>query len=810
MSFTSHARAAIGARLRPGSGPVQTRLLAIALALLTAAPAPAAARRLRIGFVLDGPWDRNAEVLGLVRAEVQELCGGEHDVQFPPDRVLEADWTPAGVTAALERLLADPELDVVVALGVLASDRACRQAAPGKALVAPAVIDPEIQGLPRRDGTSGVHNLTYLTVPAAVQRDVRAFRELVPFERLVILSNRYIGTSLPDLETRVARLARSQGVVPTVIPVGASAGEALARLPQDAEAVYVMALLQLASTSFDSLVAGLAARRLPSFSSLGEKEVERGLLAGVSTDIFPRMARRLAVTLQRIAAGEDPGGLPTGFAAGERLTLNLETARAIGFYPTWAGMSEAVLIGEERERQGRRLTLVGVMQEAMQANRDVVAEEHLVAGGAQSVREARAVLLPQADVSGLGLLIDADRAAASFGAQAERTLSGTISATQLLFSEPALARFSAERSLQRARERQLDQTRLDAARQAGGAYLDVLRAQTLERIRKENLGLTRHHLELARLRQAVGSAGLSDVYRWESEIAINRKDAIEATATRNLAEMELNRILHQPVEAPFVAGDVTLDDAQVAPLLATTRPYLEDKISFAVLRDFLVEEALAWSPEMAALDAGLAAARRSQASATRAYYLPSLAVQAEANRLFDESGVGSGPSPFGVSQPDTDWNVGLQASFALLRGGGKRAARGRARAEVARLEVERQAAAERIEQRTRSALHRAGASYAGIREARTAAEQARRSLELVSDAYSRGAQSLIDLLDAQNARIVADQAAADAVYDFLDDFLEVQRAVGRFDFAMTAEERADLGTRLRAYAQRKGVEPRVR
>jgi outer membrane protein TolC len=213
---------------------------------------------------------------------------------------------------------------------------------------------------------------------------------------------------------------------------------------------------------------------------------------------------------------------------------------------------------------------------------------------------------------------------------------------------------------------------------------------------------------------------------------------------------------------------------------------------------------------MAALDAGLAAARRSQASATRAYYLPSLAVQAEANRLFDESGVGSGPGPLGTSPPDTDWNVGLQASFALLRGGGKRAARGRARAEVARLEVERQAAAERIEQRTRSALHRAGASYAGIREARTAAEQARRSLELVSDAYSRGARSLIDLLDAQNARIVADQAAAEAVYDFLDDFLEVQRAVGRFDFAMTGQERADLETRLRAFARRKGVEPRVR
>src|SRR5262245_41256199 len=128
-------------------------------------------RAVRIGFVLDGPWDRNDEILALMRGEISALVGAEFDVQFPDDRRLVADWTSAGAARALDELLRDPAVDLVIALGILASDRACRGGAPAKPVIAPVVIDAAIQGLPGRDGTSGVHNLTYLSVPSAVDRD---------------------------------------------------------------------------------------------------------------------------------------------------------------------------------------------------------------------------------------------------------------------------------------------------------------------------------------------------------------------------------------------------------------------------------------------------------------------------------------------------------------------------------------------------------------------------------------------------------------------------------------------------------------
>lgn len=778
----------------------------------TALAAPPAPRTTRVGFVLDGAWDRNAEILGLVQGELRELAGPEHPLEFPAAATLEADWTPGGVTSALQRLLNDDRVDLVVALGVLASDRGCKMGALPKPLVAPAVVDPRIQGIARKEGASGVHNLAYLTVPSAIERDMGAFHELVPFQRLTILLNQFVAAEMPDLARSAREAAADPGVTVTVVPVRGSAAAALAAVPADAQAVYVMPILQMSTAAMDSLIRGLNARALPTFSALGETEVARGMLAGVSPDIFPPLARRLAVVVQRILAGEEPGGISTAFSVGQHLTLNMATARAIRFQPTWADMAEATLVGDERAARGRALTLNGVLREAQTVNLDLAAAERAVAAGAQSVKSARAGLLPQADATTTGLLIDSDRAGASFGAQPERSVTSALSLTQVVYSEPALARLAIEKANQRGREGERDQTRLDIVRAAGGAYLQVLRALTLERIRQENLRLTREHLELARLRESVGSSRLSDVYRWESELATNRKAAIEANTARNLAELELNRLLHRPAEEPFRPADLGLDAPDVAVFLDLCAPYFADRLSLRRLRGFLVAEAERQTPEIARLDAGLAAARRSYTSASRALYQPSLALAGSVSRLMAEGGAGSGTPvldglPAGTlpTSDDVDWSVALKLSFPVFHGGDKRATRARAREDVAKLELQRQAAVERVDERTRAAVHNAGASFAGIREAQSAAEWARKNLDLVSEAYARGAVSFIDLLDAQNAHIVADQGAADAVYGFLDDLLEVQRAIGKFGYAMSPEERGDFSRRLRLFAEQAGA-----
>ncbi len=100
-------------------------------------------------------------------------------------------------------------------------------------------------------------------------------------------------------------------------------------------------------------------------------------------------------------------------------------------------------------------------------------------------------------------------------------------------------------------------------------------------------------------------------------------------------------------------------------------------------------------------------------------------------------------------------------------------------------------------------MNRTRASYPGISLSREAADAANRNLVLITDSYIQGIKSIIDLLDAQNQALVADQAAANAVYNFLIDLMGVQRAMGEFILFQPEEERKAWRQRAEQYLQQK-------
>lgn len=154
---------------------------------------------------------------------------------------------------------------------------------------------------------------------------------------------------------------------------------------------------------------------------------------------------------------------------------------------------------------------------------------------------------------------------------------------------------------------------------------------------------------------------------------------------------------------------------------------------------------------------------------------------------------------FPETPDDVSWRIGVNVGLPLFKGGSRLASQRKAREELGRLRKQREALAERIAQRLLSALHTAGASYASIRLTREAAEAAAKTLDVVTDAYARGAVSVLDLLDAQNADLYAERAAAIAVYQFLGDYAHVQRAVGQFDVFVGDDARQQRTERIERY-----------
>ncbi|MDH3424791.1 MAG: TolC family protein, partial [Gemmatimonadota bacterium] len=728
-------------------------------------------------FVFDGPRTANDSLVELHATEIREILRGEFDPRFPSTLTRAAEHTLASVTDVIDELLADPSVDFIVALGPLASYDLARRNELAKPSIAAFAMDPEVLGLPLIEGTSGVPNLSYVAQATELTRDFRAFREIVPFSTLTVLGNpRW--ADIPGIAERALAAAQALGIQLETIPVDRPIEEALGQIRPDAEAVYLAPLLHLTDAEWNALVTELNRRRLPTFSMLGTVEVELGVLATMRPEtFFPQVARRVALNAQQILLGAEAGSLPVFFECGERLTVNMATARAIGRFPSWQVLTEANLLNEEEEEPSRKLSLDRVAHESVEANLDLRAQDRAVSAGGEDVSLARSLLLPTVEATTTGLLIDRDRAEASFGTQAERTLSGGVSVTQLLYSEPAWANLGVQRELQQGRVHRREEVRLDVALDALITYLDVLQARALLSIERDNVLTTRANLELARLRQGVGMARAGEVLRWESQIAVDRQRVIAAESRRNMLHAALNRVLHRPLEERFgveeVAAIVTADGA-----VRTTDPHLMTSdarlVSFAsnqqawdVFRDFMVEEGLAGSPELRQLEAGISAQERAERSATHAFWAPTLALRADLDRRFSRGGAGSGGFSFqspsaGVpvlpQQDDLSWNLGLSISMPVFTGGSRFFARARANEALEQLRIEREAVAERVEQRIRTSLFTVGASYMNVGLATQAVEASREHLELVRHAYRRGAVSITEVLDAQQAALGAEQA----------------------------------------------------
>ena len=185
--------------------------------------------------------------------------------------------------------------------------------------------------------------------------------------------------------------------------------------------------------------------------------------------------------------------------------------------------------------------------------------------------------------------------------------------------------------------------------------------------------------------------------------------------------------------------------------------------------------------------------------------MPDVALSASAGNNLDRSGAGSDTS--GLMLDDESWTVALNASLPLFSGGALRSRLSRSRHALFQLELQYASLTEIVEARMRAALYQVGSSFPAIELSQDAARAAAANLELVTDAYSKGAVSVTDLIDAQDASLAAGLAAAEAEYAFLIDYMEVLRARGSYDLLLEPQKTSDWYQSIEAYFSERGVAP---
>ncbi len=855
--------------------------------ILTAAFArPVLAEPFVIGVQGDCEQSITEAILPKIKAEVEALAKGEFDVRFPASKHLSGDCSMEKSARNIDRLLNDPEVDLVITMDPGGSHLAATKPALPKPVIASFVLNSKLQKIPFREGRSGKENLTYVLITPNLKENIAFFRQLVPFKRVALID----GTPLEQkIYSRIGdsgdpKEAFFPGLtfVPVQIKTG-SVKEQLAGLNVDA--AFIGMKKSISHEEFSKIAAALIDLKIPGFTTFGKEDVENGLLAGIDkSDDEARYARRIALLVQRVLLKEKPEEFPVSFSFHEKPVINMDTARKLNLSPGFDILNQARLINQvtdegladplaapvmTKEPEPRQspvmkpavekevkvatsdgsdkmvspdatlkvtskgatvifkdeapiaasiteplsdsvtLSLQSAVQLALENNLALKSRQSETAAGAMDVKTALSYLYPQVGTGLAGVMVDEDNTSALAGVS-ERSWNIFATLNQVIYSDKALTNYKTSRHLQKALELGEQQVRLDIILETGISYLNVLNSRALARIQHENLQLIRSYLALAKNRYQAGYSGPSDVYRFQSEDALAHTNYLGALARIRQSKIHLNQILDQVLETNFVTLDLTLEDELLLISDRDTREALSisNPNAFAVFRDFYVQKGLEQSPELLAVDEQIQAQEKLLGYSKRAFWSPDVAVYGQVKNTFDRSGANSEfnfsslPDPLDdylKSPEDTYWEVGVSVTFPLYQGGAKSALKVQSLETLQQLKYTRSQLQNQVAENIRLALHAAGASYPSIALARAGSQASMENLKLVQDAYSQGAVSIVNLLDAQNAALVAKEMAENAFYDFMIDYLNVERASGQFSLLMSSEERQAWVEEFRRY-----------
>lgn len=731
---------------------------------------------INIALIIDGQSEWTQSLTQSIERELSAMADDDFNFELSAPDIYNLNWDPKQAKSTIDRALGDSKMDIVIALGVIAS-APLGGYKPNKPAIAAIVIDPVEQGFPvSENASSGVRNLHYLSPTVDLINEVARFQEVTQAKHIAVIADDIILEAVPAVESRLIEVAEAQEAKISVLRISQPA-DVLTALPSDTDAVFALPQIRSTTSEMQALAEGLQTRGIPSYTMMGEAAVQQGFVMGRRLVPTPEsLARQLAVDVRDIALGRSAGELPVTINIQDRWVVNIKAAREARFDVPFSLIIDAKLINEDPPSTAV-VTLDQAVERALKANLGLAIAEEDLRLAEEDTRIARSTLLPQLSGESAWQSLDRDLA----GTGPKRSTDVGLSFSQSLYSETNRSEYTASRYIRDGEAAQLESTRLDTIADTAIAYINVLLAETELNIQRDNLNLTRANLERAEFRYNVGATDRSELHRFETELGIDQQAVASAYSQRELARFELNRVLRQPIMNPVRTAEPGLTDPKIFGD-SRLQAYLRGPAQIERFGRFLTRQSLNNSPELVSIQAQIQAQERRALAAKRKRFVPQLDLVSGVDRVVDDH------DALINRDYDNDWSVGVQLTLPLYQGSRIAAERRQAEHELTRLKLIFEQQADLVVADTLSALSEATSSRLTIDFAKASADAAQRTLSLVTDSYVRGASSYIDLIDAQSAYLTARLTSSNADFQHLQDLIELQRTIGFFDFYVSALE----------------------
>lgn len=743
--------------------------------------------------------------------EIDALLGSRFQMKYNIVLINESEPIDAN-RKKIQEVMDDQSINAVIGLSLGSSFLLSEMKVYPKPVIASIILDPALQGLTiTKSGVSGISNFNYITAPFDIKRDLLTFKELVDFKHLAVLYHVDDEMMFHLYITYLGKVIESLGLDITMSMVAIDSThlrESVQAMPDMVDAVYLPPIfIGEKVDNMDKLIEVLNERRLPTFALMGEQSVEKGAMASIAPDRnLAALSRRVAINLLDILTGKNAGQLPVTVSNYvENFVVNAATLRKIDYYPNWEVLSDARMINLNSGESGvTKMQLPDVIQEALKTNLQLQIAKLNTNLKQQDVGLARSALLPQLSLESSYAALDKERANGDQGSPAPSTWKATGKLSQTLFSDDAFSSYSVSKLLLESQKYQENTEILDTVVTTTEAFINLLFAKSNEDIQNNNLEVTRKNLDIAKSKEAVGSVGASEVHRWESEQAANQISLNDAYRDVKIYTLNLNRLLNRPVRNPISVEDITIGES--IELLITEEKvysYLENLQQLMYFNEFLILEADRNLPELKEIASLIQSQQRQVLNKKRAYYMPTLSLQGQIEKVLDEHGTDY-ETPSNLDHP---WSVAAVASWPLYSGGSRQVNLAKSRLELRQTQLRAEDLKKQLHLKISTNLQTAAVSAREIDLSQQGLISAEKNFEIIQAGYAEGRNTIADLIDAQNAKINAERSESVAKYQFVLDFLLLERSIGTFYFLHTPEEKMSFLERLRIFMESKNTNP---
>ena len=763
-----------------------------------------------IAIVTDGPTDFNEDFEEQMKDEIDQLLGRDFDVRFPEKLRFDGDWDYQKISKGIDKALSSRETNLVITLGTLSSQIAVTKKSFRKPLIASTIINPKMQGAPYKKGTSGKRNLTYINGYFDIKDDIAVIKDIMGVSKVGVLINPMLYKYAPQIVKYIQQSFKYEGIKTQIIPAYEDLNAIIDAIEPDVDFIYVTPLFQKNDEERRNLYTALRLKELPSFSALGRDDVELGALFGnVPASDNKRLIRQIALQVQQISLGFKASKLSVSFKPYPSLSLNSETAHNVNFIPSWDLISRATIL-EADDTDSHYFSIEEIMDRAVGYNLTILQAEQQIEVSTHNLEQADSSFYPQINAKLIGKQIDDGRTVKSLGLLQKNEVNGELALRQTLYNQNQYANISINKAFLNATSNEVEHAKLEIAMQASLLYLKILQFKNRLELQKSNLELSKSNLRSAITKQDIGIGNQSDIYRWQSKIANDKKDVLFTHALIQKTQFTLNALLNLPQKLQLNLEKVTMEDPVFLTHDKKIRDYFENPAGFMIFEGFLVKTGRENSPQLRQFDAMTQAKKYIADASAASLYSPEVYFQAGLRYKFLDN---EPQNPGGFQPNDTqkevvegldafgklEYQVGIVADLPLYTGGYQTAERESARSALLTAQSQQEDVSNNLERDIRNALYQAKAAYLSIDLSHDAYIAANKNLEHMTAIYQQGNGSIINLLDAQNNTLKAALVENNTRYGFMADLIRLQRNIGQVNFNIDEDERAQWSQKIQEY-----------